>query len=196
MSLLQTFPIMNRPPRRQRIFCPPGFCLFAIASVKFYGSLLGPAYAAVACAVLVPAPSEVAVHRHPRSPSGDAARRPAFVPPPPPLASSHSFLRTRKIAARTAVSRCPVRRLPTCIANSPPATVVTSDLRSYGFLTGVDCPPNPAASAPVPGTAPPRDCCRNVADRVDKHRYRTLDLCGDARIPRKMVRQIAIRACS
>ncbi len=42
-SLLQTFPITNRPPRHQRIFCPLGFCLFAIASVKFYGTLLGPA---------------------------------------------------------------------------------------------------------------------------------------------------------
>src|ERR1035437_10984344 len=76
-------------------------------------------------------PCDVAVHRHPRSPTGDAARRPAFVPPPPRLASSHSFLRVHTIAARTAVNRCPVRRLPTCIANSPPATVVTSDLRSY-----------------------------------------------------------------
>ncbi len=56
MSLLQTFPITNRPPRHQRIFCPLGFCLFAIVSVKFYGTLLGLAYAAVACAVLVSAP--------------------------------------------------------------------------------------------------------------------------------------------
>src|ERR1700681_1915493 len=48
MSLPQTFPITNRPPRHQRIFCSLGFCLFAIA--------LGPAYAAVACAVLVSAP--------------------------------------------------------------------------------------------------------------------------------------------
>jgi hypothetical protein len=56
MSLLQTFPITNRPPRHQRIFCSLGFCLFAIASVDFYGTWLGPAYAAVACAVLVSAP--------------------------------------------------------------------------------------------------------------------------------------------
>jgi len=34
MSLLQTFPITNRPPRHQRIFCPLGFCLFAIALVN------------------------------------------------------------------------------------------------------------------------------------------------------------------
>ena len=33
-----------------------GFCLFAIASVKFYGTWLGPAYAAVACAVLISVP--------------------------------------------------------------------------------------------------------------------------------------------
>ena len=33
-----------------------GFCLFAIASVNFYATFVGPAYAAVACAVLVPAP--------------------------------------------------------------------------------------------------------------------------------------------
>jgi hypothetical protein len=72
---------------------------------------------------------DVAVHRHPRSPTRDVATRPAFVLPPPPLASSHSFLRARTIAVRTAVSRCPVRRLPTCIANSPPAIVVTSGLR-------------------------------------------------------------------
>ena len=56
MSLLQTFPITNRLPRHQRIFCSLGFCLFAIASVNFYGTWLGPAYAAVACAVLVSAP--------------------------------------------------------------------------------------------------------------------------------------------
>ena len=56
MSLLQTFPITNRPPRHQRIFCSLGFCLFAIASVKFYETWLGPAYAAVACAVLVSIP--------------------------------------------------------------------------------------------------------------------------------------------
>src|ERR1700739_3192727 len=35
MSLLQTFPITNRPPRHQRIFCSLGFCLFAIASLTF-----------------------------------------------------------------------------------------------------------------------------------------------------------------
>ena len=55
MSLLQTFPITNRPPRHQRIFCSLGFCLFAIASVNFYGTWLDPAYAAVACAVLISA---------------------------------------------------------------------------------------------------------------------------------------------
>ena len=74
-------------------------------------------------------PRGVAVRRHPQSPTGDGATRPAFVPPPPRLASSHSFLRARTIAVRTAVSRCPARRLPTCIANSLPATVVTSGLR-------------------------------------------------------------------
>ena len=131
MSLLQTFPITNWPPRYQRIFGSLGFCLFAITSVNFYGTWLGPAYAAVAWAVLVSAPCDGAVHKHPQSPTGDAATRPAFVPPPPRLASLHSFLRVHTIAIRTAVSRCPVRRLPTCIANSPPATVVTSDLRSY-----------------------------------------------------------------
>jgi hypothetical protein len=72
---------------------------------------------------------DVAVHRHPRSPTSDGATRPAFVPPPPRLASWHSFLRARTIAVRTAVSRCPVRRLPTCIASSPPTIVVTSGLR-------------------------------------------------------------------
>src|SRR6266700_1385560 len=56
MSLLQTFPITNRPPRHQRIFCSLDSCLFAIASVNYCGTLLGPAYAAVACAVLVSAP--------------------------------------------------------------------------------------------------------------------------------------------
>jgi hypothetical protein len=57
MSLLQTFPRTNRPPRHPRIFCPLGFCLFAIAAVKFYGTGLGPAYAAVAWAVLLSAPA-------------------------------------------------------------------------------------------------------------------------------------------
>src|SRR5215469_11607317 len=131
MSLLQTFPITNRPPRHQRIFGSLGFCLCAIASLSFMEHgwvrlmqrLLG-------LSRLLPV-GDVAVHRHPRSPTGGAARRPAFVPLPPRLASSHSFLRARTIAVRTAVSRCPVRRLPTCIANSPPATGVTSDLRSY-----------------------------------------------------------------
>ena len=56
MSLLQTFPITNRPPRYQRIFGSLVFCLFAITSVNFYGTWLGPAYAAVACAVLLSAP--------------------------------------------------------------------------------------------------------------------------------------------
>ena len=56
MSLLQTFPITNRPPRPQRIFCSLDSCLFAIASVNYCGTWLGPAYAAVACAVLVSAP--------------------------------------------------------------------------------------------------------------------------------------------
>ena len=55
MSLLQTFPITNRPPRHQRIFCSLDSCLFAIASVNYCGTWLGPAYAA-AGAVLVSAP--------------------------------------------------------------------------------------------------------------------------------------------
>src|SRR5437899_9994094 len=131
MSLLPTFPITNRPPRHQRIFCSLDSCLFAIASVNYCGTLLGRLMQPLLVLSWFLAPCDVAVHRHPRSPTGDAARRPAFVPPPPRLASSHSFLRARTIAVRTAVSRCPVRRLPTCIANSPPATVVTSDLRSY-----------------------------------------------------------------
>jgi hypothetical protein len=53
MPLLQTFPITNRPPRHQRIFCSMDSCLFATASVNYCETLLGPAYAAVACAVLV-----------------------------------------------------------------------------------------------------------------------------------------------
>jgi len=56
MSLLPTFPITNRPPRHQGIFCSLDSCLFAIASVNYGGTLLGPAYAAVACAVLVSTP--------------------------------------------------------------------------------------------------------------------------------------------
>ena len=56
MSLLQTFPITNRPPRHQMIFCSLDSCLFAIASINFYGIWVGSAYAAVACAVLVSAP--------------------------------------------------------------------------------------------------------------------------------------------
>jgi hypothetical protein len=43
MSLLQTFPITNRPPRHQRIFCSMDSCLFAIASVNDFGTSLGPA---------------------------------------------------------------------------------------------------------------------------------------------------------
>src|SRR6266404_1886369 len=52
MSLLQTFPITNRPPRDQSILLLTGFCLSAVVSFNFYGTLSGPAYAA-ACAVLV-----------------------------------------------------------------------------------------------------------------------------------------------
>jgi hypothetical protein len=132
MSLLQTFPITNRLPRDQSIFCSLGLCLFAIASVNFYGTWLDPAsrQPLLVLSWFLP-PCDGAVHRHPRSPTGDAATRPAFGPPPPRLASSHSFLRARTIAARIAVSRCPVRRLPTCIANSLPATVVTSGLPPY-----------------------------------------------------------------
>src|SRR6266478_4193699 len=55
MSLLQTFPITNRPPRDQSILLLTGFCLSAVVSFNFYGTLSGPAYAA-ACAVLVSAP--------------------------------------------------------------------------------------------------------------------------------------------
>jgi len=55
MSLLQTFPITNRLPRDQSILLLTGFCLSAVVSFNFYGTLLGPAYAA-ACAVLVSAP--------------------------------------------------------------------------------------------------------------------------------------------
>jgi hypothetical protein len=54
MSLLQTFPITNRLPRDQSIFCSLGSVFFAIALVNFYGSWLAPAYAAGA--VLVSAP--------------------------------------------------------------------------------------------------------------------------------------------
>ena len=76
MSLLQTFPIANRPPRHQRIFGSLGFSLFAIAPVEHGGvrlmqPLLGLSW-------FLP-PGDVVVHRHPRSPTGDAARRPAFV---------------------------------------------------------------------------------------------------------------------
>ncbi len=56
MSLLQTFPITNRLPRDQSILLLTGFCLSAVVSFNFYGTWLDPAYAAVACAVLVSAP--------------------------------------------------------------------------------------------------------------------------------------------
>ena len=131
MSLLQTFPITNRPPRHQRIFCSLDSCPFAIASLTFMEHCWIRLMQPLLVLSWFRPPCDVAVHRHPRSPTGDAARRPAFVPPPPRLASSHSFLRVHTIATRTAVSRCPVRRRPTCIANSPPATVVTFDLRPY-----------------------------------------------------------------
>src|SRR5258707_5078594 len=140
MSLLQTFPITNRPPRRQRIFCSLDSCLFVFSRLRrltivnhCWVRLMQP-WLVLSC--FLPR-SDVAVHRHPRSPTGDAARPPAFVPPPPRLASSHSFLRARTIAVRTAVSGCPVRRLPTCIANSPPATVVTSVTGLVGLRRAV-----------------------------------------------------------
>src|SRR6266850_2927437 len=130
MSLLQTFPITNRLPRDQSIFCSLGSVFSRLPQLTFmdhgWVRLMPPPV----LSWFLP-PSDGAVHRHPRSPTGDAATRPAFVPLPPPLASSHSFLRVHTIAARIAVSHCPVRRLPTCIARSPPATAVTSDLRSY-----------------------------------------------------------------
>src|ERR1700692_2687426 len=118
MSLLQTFPITNRLPRDQSMFCSlgsvfsrlPQFTFMDHAWVRLMQPLLVLSWFLPPC---------------------DGATPPAFGPPPPRLASSHSFLRVHTSAARTAVSRCPVRRLPTYIANSPPATVVTSDLRSY-----------------------------------------------------------------
>ena len=131
MSLLQTFPITNRPPRHQSIFCSLGSVFSRLRRLSFmehgWVRLRQPS---LELSWFLP-PCDVAVHRHPRSPTGDAARRPAFGPPPPRLASSHFCLRAHTIAAPTAVSRCPVRRFPTCIANSLPAIVVTSGLRSY-----------------------------------------------------------------
>jgi hypothetical protein len=56
MSLLQTLPITNRASASSKDLLFAGFCLFAITSVNFYGTWLGPAYAAVACTVLVSAP--------------------------------------------------------------------------------------------------------------------------------------------
>jgi hypothetical protein len=47
MSLLQTFPLTNRSPRHQSIFRSLG--LSFRDCINFYGTLLGPAYAAVAC---------------------------------------------------------------------------------------------------------------------------------------------------
>jgi hypothetical protein len=126
----QTFPITNRLSRDQSRFCSLGSVFSRLPQLTFmdhgWVRLMPPPV----LSWFLP-PSDGVVHRHPRSPTDDAARRPAFVPPPPRLASSHSFLRVHTIAAHTAVSRCPVRRLPTCIANSPPATVVTSGLLPY-----------------------------------------------------------------
>src|ERR1700693_71783 len=125
MSLLQTFPITNRLPRDQSMFCSLGSVFSRLPQFTFmdhaWVRLMPPP---LVLSWFLP-PCDGAVHRHPRSPTGDAATRPACVPPPPRLASSHSFLLVHTIAARTAVSRYPVRRLPTCIANSPPAIVVT-----------------------------------------------------------------------
>ena len=55
MSLLQTFPITNRLPRDQRILLLTGF-VFQRWCYLTLMKWLDPAYAAAACAVLVPAP--------------------------------------------------------------------------------------------------------------------------------------------
>ena len=55
MSLLQTFPITNRLPRDQRIFCSLGSVFSRLPQLTFMDQALGPAYAATG-AVLVPAP--------------------------------------------------------------------------------------------------------------------------------------------
>ncbi len=89
MSLLQTFPITNRPPRHQRIFCSLDSCLFVFSRLRrltivehCWVRLMQPW---LVLSWFLPR-CDVAVHRHPRSPTGDAARPPAFVPPPPRLA--------------------------------------------------------------------------------------------------------------
>src|SRR5258708_28294601 len=56
MSLLQTLSITNRRPRDQSMLLLNGFCRSAVVSFNFHGTLLGLAYAAAACVVLVPAP--------------------------------------------------------------------------------------------------------------------------------------------
>src|SRR4029077_766516 len=131
MSFLQTFPITNRLPRHQSIFCV----------VLTLGNMVEPGFMPLLLVLswFLP-PCDVAAHRGPPSPTGDGASRPAFVLPPPPLASWHSFPRVHTIAARIVVSCCPVGRLPACIATSPPATVVRSGLLPCWLLAGVDCP--------------------------------------------------------
>ena len=64
-------------------------------------------------------PCGVAVHRHPRSPTGDGARPPAFWPPPPSLASSHSSLHAHTIATRTAVRLCNPPKAPNMYRERP-----------------------------------------------------------------------------
>src|SRR4029077_5128885 len=70
-----------------------------------------------------------AVHTPLRSPTAGAVTPPASVPPRPPLASSHSFLRARRAAAHTVVSPCRVRTAPRYTARSPPTAGAPSYLQ-------------------------------------------------------------------
>src|SRR5271165_5180757 len=63
-----------------------------------------------------------------RSPTTCAAARPACVPPQPPLASWHSFLRARPTSIPSAADRCPARRVRVCNARLAPSAFVDNGL--------------------------------------------------------------------
>src|SRR5712672_4071343 len=67
-------------------------------------------------------------HKLLRSPTVCAAARPTCVPPQPPLASWHSFLRARLASVPSAADRCLVQRVPECSAPLAPSAFLDNGL--------------------------------------------------------------------
>src|SRR6266853_1655176 len=111
-------------------------CSWVPPSAKNHSSRIPCFLLLLALAVRQPPPAlssracpGAAAHILLHSPRGSAVTRPASGPPLPPLSSSHSSRRTRRAAAHTVVSPCPVRTAPRYSARFPPAACAASCLQ-------------------------------------------------------------------